>query len=128
MSLLTWTKEDFGTGVLFADNEHKTIFDLVNRTNNAVGESDQNKAKSLLADLIDYVTIHFQSEEHQMLRKGFEGLEKHKASHAKFVADCRELQAEGKAVTEKELKEAADWFTKHIVNEDRLYESTLSMD
>ena len=128
MSLLTWTKEDFGTGVLFADNEHQTIFDLLNRTYEAVGGGQQNKARSLLADLIDYVTIHFQSEEHQMLRKGFEKLEDHKASHAKFVANCRELQASGKDVSQDSLKEAADWFTKHIVNEDRLYESKLKMD
>ena len=128
VKIMEWSEKANGTGCLFADNEHQTIFDLVNKTGGAVEAGNQAKAADLLEDTIDYTIQHFSSEERMMERKGYDAqkLKNHKASHAKFIGSLRELQAAKKDISLDDLKGAAAWFIAHIDNEDKDYEGAIN--
>ena len=126
MALMEWNEEEYGTGVEFADNEHKTIFSFLNGVDEAAGAGDQEKARKIMADLTDYTARHFESEECAMVRKGYENVVIHKLSHFKFVTMLLEIQTSSDDITQEATLNAKEWFTKHIQNEDRLYEKTLN--
>lgn len=128
VKIMEWSEKANGTGCFFADNEHQTIFDLVNKTGGAVEAGNQAKAADLLEDTIDYTIQHFSSEERMMERKGYDAqkLKNHKASHAKFIGSLRELQAAKKDISLDDLKGAAAWFIAHIDNEDKDYEGAIN--
>jgi len=128
VKIMEWSEKANGTGCFFADNEHQTIFDLVNKTGGAVEAGNQAKAADLLEDTIDYTIQHFSSEERMMERKGYDAqkLKAHKASHAKFIGNLRELQAAKKDISLDDLKGAAAWFIAHIDNEDKDYEGAIN--
>ncbi len=63
MSLMTWTKERFGTNVNAHDQEHQEIFRLVNALGDAVGGGDRASIGKQLDALISYVAEHFAAEE-----------------------------------------------------------------
>ena len=126
MALIVWTEKEYGTGVTFADNEHKTIFEYLNGVDDAAAAGDQAKARTIMADLSDYTARHFESEECAMVRKGFDGVIEHKLSHFRFITMLLEIQTSKDDITQKTTASAKDWFTNHIQNEDRLYESTIN--
>ena len=128
VKIMEWSEKANGTGCFSADNEHQTIFDLVNKTGGAVEAGNQAKAADLLEDTIDYTIQHFSSEERMMERKGYDAqkLKNHKASHAKFIGSLRELQAAKKDISLDDLKGAAAWFIAHIDNEDKDYEGAIN--
>ena len=128
VKIMEWSQSANGTGCLFADNEHQTIFDFVNQTGSAVESGNQAKVVDLLEDTTDYTVQHFSSEERMMERKGYDAqkLKNHKASHAKFIGSLRELQAAKRDVTLDDLKGAAAWFIAHINNEDKDYEGAIN--
>ena len=126
MALMVWTEKDYGTGVTFADNEHKTIFEYLNGVDDAAAANDQAKARAIMADLTDYTARHFESEECAMVRKGYDGVVDHKLSHFRFITTLLEIQTGEAPITQETTAAAKEWFTKHIQNEDRLYESKIN--
>jgi hemerythrin len=126
MALITWTKEQYGTDVGFADDEHKVLFGLLNKLyDEATGGADRAVIGGSLDALIDYVVGHFAHEEREMQAKGFAGYEAHKAEHDALVATCADLQTKfhaGEAdVTEEVGQMVKGWLDTHIPNFDFLY-------
>lgn len=125
MSLMTWTEGQYGTGVGFADNQHKKLFDLLNALHNAAAGSDKAVIGKKLDALIAFAVEHFQSEEKAMQEKGFDGYAAHKAEHDKLIETCASLQAKFKAgdaeVNQDTTVFVKDWLDNHIPNIDRKY-------
>ena len=125
MSLMTWTKEQYGTGVSLHDGEHQQLFELVNGLNAAVQKKDRASTGSQLDALIGFVAKHFASEEASMTRAGYSGVVAHKAEHSKLVETCLDLQKKfhaGQAeITPDTLGFVKSWLDQHIPQVDRAY-------
>jgi hemerythrin len=131
MSFITWTEEQFGTKVAFADDEHKGIFDRLNKLYDlATGGAERTSVGAALDDLIAYVADHFAHEEREMEAKEFGGFAAHKAEHDALVNTCVELQTNFKAgsvdVTEDTGALVKTWLESHIPTFDFAYSDTLN--
>jgi len=131
MALITWNVEQHETKVAFADDEHKILFDKLNKLYDlATGGAERSSIGSALDDLIAYVVEHFAHEEKEMQAKNYAGYVAHKAEHDALVGICAGLQTKFHAgegdVTADTGALVKDWLDSHIPTFDRAYESTLN--
>ncbi|MCK5872542.1 MAG: hemerythrin family protein [Methylococcales bacterium] len=131
MALITWNVEQHETNVNFADDEHKILFDKLNKLYDlAIGSAERGAIGSQLDDLIAYVVEHFTHEENEMKEKGYAGLAVHKAEHDALVGICAGLQTKfhaGEAdVTEEVGQMVKGWLDSHIPAFDRPYADVLN--
>jgi hemerythrin len=117
MTLMTWTAEQFGTKINKTDDEHKTIFSMVNDLHASVG-SDRAAVGAKLDSLVGFVAKHFQTEEELMKQHGYPSFDSHKAAHDALVATCVDLQKKYKAgevdITADTTMFVKDWLYGHI--------------
>lgn len=125
MSLITWTKEQFGTNVSKHDQEHQTLFGLLNSLHTSVGGGDRKAIGEQLDSLVAFVAKHFASEEESMTKHGYPSVGAHKAEHDQLVATCVDLQKKfhaGQAeITPQTTTFVKDWLVKHIPGVDQQY-------
>jgi hemerythrin len=125
MSLMTWTKEQFGTNISAHDSEHQEIFRLVNALGDALDSGDRAAVGKQLDALISCVADHFASEEANFSKYDYPALAEHKAEHDKLVATCLDLQKKFHAgetdVTGETANFVVGWLTNHIPNIDKSY-------
>ena len=131
MALITWTADKFGTGVGFADEEHKVLFGLLNKLyDEATGGASRETIGASLDALIAYVVEHFAHEEKEMIAKGFGGYDRHKEEHVAFIGIAGDLQKKfhaGQAeVTEEVGQLVKGWLDSHIPNFDKAYSEALA--
>jgi len=125
MAFLTWTKEAFGTNISVADEQHRELFNLVNGLHDAVSAGDRTNVGKRLDALIDYVVLHFKTEEELLKKHGYPDFAAHKAEHDKLVSTCAELQKKFRAgaaeITAETTGFVKDWLVKHIPAVDKNY-------
>lgn len=130
MALITWTAEQYGTSVDICDDQHKTLFALLNDLHESAGGNDRNAIGSKLDALINFVVEHFKTEEKLMQEKGYSGYAAHKAEHDKLVATCADLQIKfhaGQAdVTQETTAFVKSWLDSHIPGVDKPYAPALN--
>jgi len=85
MPVIMWT-EDLSVGVELIDQQHKELFDHINRFTDAMfdGKAKEEVGK-LLTFLADYVVLHFGAEEKLMFQHQYPAYESHKEVHDRFV-------------------------------------------
>lgn len=130
MALITWTAAQYGTNVGFADQEHQTLFGLLNKLyDEATGGAERATIGASLDALIAYVVDHFAHEEKEMQAKGFGGYDRHKAEHDALVGICADLQKKfhaGQAdVTDEVGQMVKGWLDSHIPTFDMAYSDAL---
>lgn len=130
MSLMRWTKEEYGTNVDVCDQQHQELFNRLNTLNDAVSGGKRVEIGARLDNLIAFVVEHFQTEERLMDERSFSGLAKHREEHDNLVSTCADLQKKFHA-NEAEIEQATmtylkDWLNHHIPVTDRSYGPTLS--
>lgn len=130
MALITWTKEAYGTDVAVADEQHQELFRLLNELHETAAEGDRAAIGRQLDGMIDYVVMHFQTEENLMQEKGYPDFAAHKAEHDKLVGTCADLQKKfhaGEAeVNQDTTRFVKDWLDTHIPKVDKAYGPCLS--
>jgi len=131
MALMTWTADQYGTNVVFADEEHRILFDKLNKLYDlATGGAARAAISTQLDDLIAYVVGHFAHEEKEMQAKGYAGYDRHKEEHEALIGVCAGLQAKfhaGEAeVTEEVGQMVKGWLDNHIPNFDMPYADALN--
>ncbi|MDD1627458.1 MAG: bacteriohemerythrin [Methylococcaceae bacterium] len=131
MALITWTASQFGTNVGFADEEHKILFDKLNKLYDlATSGAARSAIGAQLDDLITYVVGHFAHEEKEMQAKGYAGYDRHKAEHVALLGICGDLQTKfhaGQAdVTEEVGQMVKGWLDSHIPTFDMAYADALN--
>lgn len=131
MSLMTWTVEQHGTNVSFADNEHQQVFKNLNilydlRTAGAGNPEITEQLNTLLG----IVSAHFVHEENAMLEKNFAGYERHKIEHDDLIATCTAMKLKIESgeleLTERICQLIKNWFDSHIPEYDRAYAQALN--
>lgn len=130
MSLMKWTKEEYGTTVAFCDEQHQELFNRVNALITAVSGGERPVIGICLDNLIEYVVKHFKDEEALMEKKGYADLASHRLVHADLVNTCADLQSKFHAneaeIGVDTLTFIKDWLNNHIPVIDRKYGPVLS--
>ena len=125
MSLITWTKEEFGTSVTIADDQHKVLFGLLNDLHDAVPGGDRAAIGAKLDALVTYVVDHFAEEERLMTSTGYPDYDAHKAEHTKLLETCGGVAAKFHSgeldITQDTTAFVKDWLVTHIPNVDKHY-------
>jgi hemerythrin len=118
--------ENLAVGVSEIDEQHRELFDRLNKLLEAC---NQGKGKEAVASMIDYleayVVKHFSAEEKLQRASGYPQFKAHQAMHAEFMQKAAGLKAkleeQGPALpfVITVNKTVVDWVTNHISKADR---------
>ena len=135
MTFVTW-KDSLITGIEAIDDDHKTLFDLVEQFHEAYVTGEGEKAMGpIFEHLMAYTDFHFRREEDLFEAEGFPGCESHRQSHETLKADVQalyqrflkgELQGEETDLGLELLAFMKNWLHFHIMEEDMAYRDFLA--
>ena len=123
--LFEW-HEEYSVGVGVLDEQHRHIFQLLNRLHEAV-LLDQGHAAlgELLDELMVYLRWHFAAEELMMQAFGFPEALTHELDHERQLRVLLELReqyaAGGEQLVTPLLEYLGSWLIRHILTTDRHY-------
>lgn len=123
MTLLRW-RDSLSLNVPAIDNDHKRLFELLNRVRflDLAGDEPQAIADAL-SELLLYTQTHFRREEKLMELGNYPGLESHRRYHHLFTEKVAEAMANfrsnraGFRVYDL-YKLMANWLVDHVLGED----------
>jgi hemerythrin len=125
--LVKWSPT-FSVGVKLIDDQHKGLLDLVNDLfNHVVGDETAERAyfQTVIQTAVNYVKVHFATEEKIMLATKFPGYAEHKRAHDTFVLtvvdNIRDFEAGRKFTLSTFTKFLKDWVLTHIAIMDKQY-------
>ena len=125
--LITWSKS-LMCGIKLIDDQHKGLVDLVNDMFCHVTGDDEQERKYLskvIEEAVNYIKVHFVTEEKIMDATKYQGYAEHKAEHKKFILTV--LEHVDKFKTGKRVplmsfsKFLKDWVLSHIAVVDKQY-------
>jgi len=125
--LITWSNR-YACGVKLIDEQHKGLVMLVNEMfNHITGDKKQEDDyfKSVIQEAINYIKIHFATEEKIMLSTNFKGYAEHKSKHDVFiltvVENIRNYKEGNRFSLLSFTKFLKDWILSHIAVMDKQY-------
>jgi len=123
-TLVTW-QDNYALGMNEIDEQHKMLFDIMNRLWAAiVRNADSAAVAGILEDLERYTVLHFTEEETFMRSIDYPNFDEHVTYHRKFVQKIVEEKAlaqKGERVSLDLLHFLRDWLVNHILIEDKRY-------
>ncbi len=125
MPLLTWT-EEYSVNHSRIDDQHKTLFDLLNTLHASMLErTDPKKLAGVVDELVNYTKYHFTTEENILAEKNFPHLKKHQQEHEKFVQKITEIKERiertNMVLSLEVLLFMQDWIKNHVLTNDKKY-------
>lgn len=124
MSILIWSS-DYNVNIPAIDNEHKLLVSIVNdivQGMNYQGALQTRVITESLHRLLNYVRVHFDSEERFLLFNNYPDFDEHKIQHAELLEKLerfeKNFKAENMAFNEKMLLNLKDWLVRHIILHD----------
>ncbi|MDR2688228.1 MAG: bacteriohemerythrin [Azoarcus sp.] len=118
--------EKYSVGIPEIDEQHKALFDLIEKIHTAIMEHKGTKASTeVLDELVDYTRVHFALEQSLMRMGKYPDYDNHCVLHHDLVAEVVALQEKvhsGTASISFELLHfLRNWLAKHILIEDKKY-------
>ncbi len=126
MALIEW-KPRMSVGVEALDQDHRTLFDLLNQLHDVVrGTSDRVEVVGIVNDLVRYTEYHFDCEERLMRLGRYPDYEAHERIHRdmrrRMVSFQQKfLDAPTDANVLALYDYVSDWLVRHILGEDMRY-------
>lgn len=123
MSMQKWS-EDLATGIAGIDDDHRHLFEVLDRLYQAIREDrGHEELVLLLSELIGNTEDHFRREESFMLERGYRDFARHKMEHERLIADARDLltryQSGALQMTISVQQILGNWLRQHISVMDR---------
>ena len=125
--LVKWSPT-FSCGVKIVDEQHKGLLNLVNDMfNHVTGNEADERAyfTKIIQQAVQYVKVHFMTEEKIMLHTKFHGYSEHKKAHDTFVLtvveSVRNFQEGKRFILSDFTKFLKDWVLTHIAIMDKEY-------
>lgn len=125
MPQIEWL-DQYSIGVETIDNQHKELFERINRLLSACAQGEGKKVlPEVLNFLGEYVVFHFSTEEKYMREFLYPDYTWHKKEHDSFVDTYKrfreEIEKEGTGVSAviKTNRLVVDWLKNHILGTDR---------
>ncbi|MCX7923752.1 MAG: bacteriohemerythrin [Clostridia bacterium] len=119
-------KDSLAIGVGEIDNQHKQLFEAVDKLFTACTErKGKEEVGNTVKFLEDYVVTHFNDEEKIMQNCDYPQYDAHKQQHEQFIKDFSELknrfEEEGPTVyfVSNINRTVVDWLIKHIGSSDK---------
>ena len=121
---MLWTQA-YSVGVPELDQQHKVLFDIINRVAVLDGSADSSeRLHEILIALFDYFESHCKSEESYMQMISYPGFDGQKAQHEEFLNKLD-------AISTKALDHKLDsvelyyflrgWLIEHVMESDQQY-------
>ena len=127
LDLITWSPT-YSVWVPFIDDQHKELFRLINDLyNHCVGdpESERLYFQKVIKDAVNYIKVHFSTEEKLMLQTKFSGYAEHKKGHNVFIYNVLEqvkLYEETQKISLLSFTNfLREWILTHIAICDKQY-------
>jgi hemerythrin len=123
MTLLRW-RDSLSLHAPAIDNDHKRLFELLNRLRYLdLAGDDPGAIGDVMSELLLYTQTHFRREERLMEEGGYPRLEAHRRIHRQFTARVAEIAAQFRADPHafrvREICEMlAAWLIDHVLGED----------
>jgi len=124
---VTWSNK-FASGIKLIDDQHKGLVDLVNEmfkhvTGNAVQE--RNYFNIVIQEAVNYVKVHFATEEKMMIATKFSGYQEHKKEHESFilavVENIKDYESGKRHTLSSFTRFLKDWILSHVALMDKKY-------
>jgi len=122
-------KEEYKIGIETIDEQHKTLFELTEKTyqllKNDFTLDKYDKIIHLIEELRDYTKFHFKTEEEYMESIGYKRMFTQKIEHEAFVkqlqdVDLKKIDVDQDEYIIKLLQFLNDWLVEHILEKDML--------
>ncbi len=118
--------EKYCIGIEEIDEQHRYLVQLVNELYDAMYAGQGREIlEKVLASLIRYTQIHFQTEEHFMKTHVYPAYAEHKQIHEKMAARVLDLQNafhKGEIANPVQISNFLKaWLVKHILKTDRKF-------
>jgi hemerythrin len=124
---VSWS-DSYSMGVKLIDDQHKGLLDFVNDLfNHSTGNEEEERAyfKEVINQALQYIKLHFQTEEKLMIMTKFSGYAEHKNKHDDFkltvIKSVKDFDSGKRLVLEKFAYFLKDWVLTHIAIVDRQY-------
>jgi len=122
MTLFEWTA-DLELDIPQIDDQHKELVRLINRLYDSIQEGHSSETvETTLNRLLQYVEVHFETEELAMQQRHYPGYKRHLLIHEELrnkVLDLKKEQLQGTEIATFELLNfLVDWLRNHIAHED----------
>lgn len=128
--LFTWTKEN-SVGVTEIDVQHQHIFKIINDLADYIDKSkDKIEIDKILAQLVEYSTIHFGTEERYFKMFNYIYAEDHIAKHHFYNDKILEFYTKEQDFSKRDvllneiIRFLKEWWLSHINIEDKKYTET----
>ncbi len=123
MPLLPWTDE-YSVGVDQIDTEHMKLIDMINKAyDTAENGNDEVVLSQLVADMLDYATVHFSTEAALMKEYGYPESADHMQEHGDFTAKIVTAGGDPSQDWSKDpvrvFRFLGNWLTNHILKTDK---------
>ncbi|MBS4095452.1 MAG: hemerythrin family protein [Sulfuricella sp.] len=122
---LTWDEHHHSVGIARIDDEHRHIFELVNRINDALVSREQFESiGDTLEELLTFTKAHFAHEEQTMAKQAYPGTAAHAKEHRLLVEQINNLVESAQHYpsyfrTSLVTAFLTDWAELHILSDDR---------
>lgn len=120
--------DKYKTGIEVIDTEHRQLFEIIRKTNEAVHSEVLHDKFDVIVGIInelkEYTIMHFRDEEEYMAKINYQGLEAQKYAHEAFVEKIETINFDEIDDNQQEyLEELIDyllaWLTNHILKMDK---------
>jgi len=122
--LVGWS-EEYVLGLDGIDEQHKSLFEIINRIwQGIIDRADNAQLAALVDELEHYTRIHFVAEEAFMQSTNYPDFEAHKRIHQTFVDRVEQEKAAiaaGRIVSLELVNFLQEWLAEHIKVSDREY-------
>jgi len=125
--LITWSNT-FACGVRVIDDQHKELVKLVNDLFNHVTGDEKQELEyfnKVINQAVEYVKVHFATEEKIMRATNFSGYSEHKKAHEGFiyniVCNVRDYQETKRISLYSFTKFLKEWVLSHVALMDKQY-------
>ena len=120
--------DSYSLGIKVIDDQHKQLLNFVNElSHHAVNHEGEEHTifREIIANVVDYIKIHFATEEGIMLATGYPGFAEHKRHHKSFIINvlrsAREFEAGKRLALANFSCFMQNWVLSHIAVVDVKY-------
>ena len=124
---ITWSDE-YSVGIQLIDDQHKGLIDFTNNLfSHVTGNEEEERVyfDEVIQQALEYVKIHFVTEEKCMAAVNFPGYSEHKQTHDEFtftiIKSVNEYKNGKTLVLEKFADFLKEWVLSHIAVMDKKY-------
>ena len=113
-------QDEYCTGIDILDTQHKRMFEL----GNSITSLKPEETRQLITELYRYALEHFSTEEDHMKKIAYPEMMRHRQQHEAIIEKLNQMTANFIPDERHTLKLKVfffNWFTTHILKEDKRY-------